>query len=93
MITYQRAKDAVFPNRAKRKRSFTPDTAQLRNALRSLEVPVADQCIRVTKGTSQLTQTALLKINRQPGGAFHWVFGTPAAGASSTPESRPASGL
>ena len=72
-ISYEAAKDLIFPDRTQRKRSFVTGTGVLRDALRSLEIPVADGCIRV-KGTSQLKQDALLKVNRQPGSrAFHWT--------------------
>ena len=72
-VSYEAAKDAVYPNRSARRRTFATDTVHLRDALRSLGIPVADRCIRVTKGTSQLPQTALLKTNRKPNGVFHWV--------------------
>ena len=71
-VTYEEAKDLIFPDRTTRKRSFVTDTGVLRDALRGLGVPVADGCIRV-KDKAQLKQDALLKVNRQPGGAFHWA--------------------
>ena len=72
-ISYEAAKDAVFPNRTERKRSFTTDTGALRDALRGLGIPVAEKCIRVTD-KAQLKRDALLQVNRRPTGAFHWVL-------------------
>ncbi len=71
-ISYEEAKRVLFPNHQRHKRSFASDTPDLRRALRSLGFQVADRCIRISK-TSQLNQTALLKVNRQPEGPFHWT--------------------
>ena len=70
-VSYEVAKDLIFPDRTTRKRSFVTDTGVLRDALRGLGVPVADGCIRV-KDKAQLKQDALLKVNRQKSGGFHW---------------------
>lgn len=75
-VTCKEAKATVFPTATPRKLSFYTRPYQLRKALRSLEIPVANRTVRIREGKKEvmrLNNSALLQVNRQRDNKFHWM--------------------
>ena len=62
-VTYKQAKQLIFPQGTKQQQHFSTETSDLRRALKSVGVPVADKLVRVPKDIRQLKASAILKTN------------------------------
>ena len=79
-ISYQQAKDLLFPNRTNRKVSFYTTASQIGAALFPHGLLLADRPIRVKGGKrwlKQLNQVALVKTVSYRGSWAHWTVWDP----------------